>query len=529
MPVLHVIELILGLLAAMAVLAILANRLRLPYPILFVLGGLALALVPGIPQITLAPELVLLLFLPPLLYFAAVFMSPRAVRAYLRQIALLGIGLVIVTTLAVALVAHLAVNRMPWAAAFVLGAIVSPTDPVASRAIAQRLHVPRRIVSLLEGENLFKDATALAIYPAAVTAAVTSQFPVQAVFLTFIGGATGGIIIGLGVGWIAIRIGRHLSDPLLETTVSLLIPFAAWIPAELVGVSGVLAVVSAGMYIGQTRYLELAPATRLQQTAFWDEFTFLLEGLLFILLGLQWPIVLPATADHPFGQLLGYVLIVSLTVVAIRLLWTFGAAYLAGLISRGWRSVVSQPTWRETTIIAWAGMRGALSLALALSLPLTTATGNPLPERELITFVTFGVILITLLLHGFSFPFLIQWLRVAESTEVRDEARAWRMMVQASLARLDQLAAESALPKEIVEPLRSRLRHQLQDLTGEVSEPHRQLDAVARQLEQEVLAVERQEAIRLRNQGLISDEVLLQVERDLDLEELRLRSEMLPP
>ncbi len=523
------IELILGLLAVMTALAFVAHRFGIPYPVLFVLGGLALGLTPGIPHISLAPDLVLLLFLPPLLYSAGVFMSPRAVRVHFRPIALLAVGLVVVTTAVVAVVAHLIIDDLTWAAAFVLGAIIAPIDSAATLAILERIHVPHRIVTILEGESLFNDASALVIYRVAVAAVVTGQFPVQQVFLTFMGGATGGIVIGLGVGWFATWIQRHLSDPLVEITASLLIPFAAWIPAELSGTSGVLAVVTAGMYVGQKRYSQLSPATRLRTFYFWEVLTFVLEGLLFILIGFQIPILLVATADLPIPQILGYVIIVTFAAIIVRIIWTFGTTHLPMKLNRGWHQQEPYPLWRETAIVSWVGMRGALSFALALALPTVTISGEGFPSRELIIFVTFGVILATLLFHGLTLPVLIRRLRVAEIAEAREETHeemaALRKMIEAALARVDEVATQPATPREALEKVRSQLLHQLSDLSGEVSQQHRDQDIAVRQLEIEALAAERREAARLYDQGVITDEVLNRIKRYLDLEELRLHEE----
>ncbi len=523
------IELLLGLLAIMTALAYVARKLRIPYPVLFVLGGLALGLTPGIPHITLSPDLVLLLFLPPLLYSAGVFMSPRAIRVHFRPIALLAVGLVVATTAAVAVVAHLAIESLSWATAFVLGAIIAPIDSAATLAILERIHVPHRIVTILEGESLFNDATALVIYRVAVAAVVTGQFPIQQVFLTFMGGATGGIVIGLGVGWLAAWIQRHLSDPLVEITASLLIPFAAWIPAELSGTSGVLAVVTAGMYVGQTRYSQLPPALRLRTFYFWEVLTFVLEGLLFILIGFQLPILVAATAALPIPKIVSYTTIITLATIIVRIIWTFGTAYLPWTFRHSRNQQEPEPSWREAAIVSWTGMRGALSFVLALALPATTMTGENFPARELIIFVTFGVILMTLLLHGLTLSALIRWLRVAEIAEAREEAQeemiALRKLVEAALARINELAAQPTTPRVAVETVRSQLRHQLRDLSDELSQQHLAEDMAVRQLELEALAAERREAARLYDQGVISDEVLNRIKQHLDLEELRLHEE----
>ena len=368
-----VAEIFVGLLLAVAVLALLARKLHIPYPILFVIGGLLLGLIPKLPKVRLDPELVFLFFLPPLLFPAALFTSWRDFRVNLRPISLLAIGLVLFTTVAVALLAHYFMG-LPLAAGFVLGAIISPPDAIAATAIADRLKVPRRIVTILEGESLVNDATALVAYRFAVVAVVTGSFSLAHASGQFFIVGIGGILIGLAIGWLAEQFHKRVDDAPIEITVSLLTPFAAYLAAERLGVSGVLAVVTAGLYLGWRMPELLTFKTRLQGGPVWEMVEFLLNGFVFILIGLQLPEVLRALSGNaiPIPRLVWYALLISLAVILIRILWVFPATYLPRLIFKKLCKHDPYPKWQHVTIVAWTGMRGVVSLAAALALPLTT-------------------------------------------------------------------------------------------------------------------------------------------------------------
>src|SRR4051812_10166481 len=391
---LQTIEEILGILAAVAALALLSRKLPIPYPIILVLGGLALALIPGLPRVPLNPELVFLFFLPPLLYPAAIFTSWRDFHANLRPISLLAVGLVLFTTTAVGYLAHYFIEGFPLAAGFVLGAIISPPDAIAATAIAGRLRVPRRIVTVLEGESLLNDATALVAFRFAVAAVSTGAFSLTHATAQFFYVGIGGILVGLAIGWISARIMKPIDDPPIEITLSLLTPFAAYLPAEQLHVSGVLAVVTAGLYHGW-RLPELTSSrTRLQAGPVWEMIEFLLNGFIFLLIGLQLPEVLRRLAAHRLSQLLWYAAEISIAVIVVRILWVFPATYLPRLLFTSLRQRDPYPSWRNVAIVAWTGMRGVVSLAAALALPLTLENGRPFPGRDLILFLTFVVILV---------------------------------------------------------------------------------------------------------------------------------------
>jgi monovalent cation/hydrogen antiporter len=524
---------VLGLLAAVAGLVMLSNRLGVPYPVFLVLGGLALGLVPIVPEIGLPPDLVLLIFLPPLLYSAAFFSSPRDLKANLRPIASLSIGLVLLTTITVALVAHLLVG-LPWAAAFVLGAIVSPTDPVAATAIAGRLGAPRRIVTILEGESLINDGTALVLYSVAVSAVVTGTFSLPHAVLEFVLYGVGGTAIGLVVGWVITRVRRWIGDPLVEITVTLLTPYAAYIPAEELGVSGVLATVATGLYLGWRNPETTAPRNRLQLFGLWDVLPFLLNSVLFILIGLQLPNILESiSGEYSMMSVVLYAALVSLAVIGTRLLWTFPATYLPRYLSRSIRERNPSPPWQQVAAVAYTGMRGAISLAAALAIPLTVQNGASFPGRDQIIFLTFCVILVTLVVQGMSLPLLIRRLGLAgaEGEEEREETEARLRAAEAALARLDELADEARVREDTTTRMRDlyeyrrrrfAARHSEQTESGEEDDGYEERSLAYQRFRRELLGAERAELLRLRSEGRISDEVRRRVERDLDLEEARL-------
>ena len=388
------LELILALLVAVVVLATIAPSLHVPAPVLLVLGGLLLALLPQVPDIVLAPDLAFVLFLPPLLYSAAFDTSIRDLRAHVRPILSLAIGLVLATTVVVAAVVHALLPDLGWPLAFAFGAIVSPPDAVAAVAVFRGLGVPRRIVTVLEGESLFNDATALVTYQMALAAAVTASFSVGEASMRFVIVGLGGLVIGVAVGYVVAWLMRVLSDPAVEIAVSLLTPFGAYIVAETLHVSGVLATVAAGLCAGWWAPSFMAPETRLRSRAVWDMVTFLLNGVVFILIGLQLLRILPALATRSLGALIGLGLLISLAAIVVRFGWVFGEGLLHDLFEhlprgRGGTATfhrdedsVAEP--RERTVVAWAGMRAVVSLATALALPARDARAGPPPVLDLL-------------------------------------------------------------------------------------------------------------------------------------------------
>ena len=518
---------LLALLVAGITLIVLAQAVRVPYPILLVLGGLALGVIPGMPEIELPPDLVLVAVLPPLLYGAAFFTSLREFRANLKPIVLLAIGLVLLTMLLVAFVAHAIIPGISWPVAFVLGAIVSPTDPTAATAIAQRLGLPRRLVGLIEGESLINDGTALVAYRYAVLAVVTGSFSLPSASGRFVLGVAGGIAVGVAVGFVIRQVRRRLDNPPVEITISILSGYMAYLPAQALGVSGVLAAVSAGIYLGW-HTLELTSArTRLQGVAVWEILFFVLNGLLFALVGLQLPVILDALSGRSADRLLFEAVVVTSVVIAARFLWIFPATYLPRLRRREVLDGAADAPWKGATLVAWSGMRGAVSLAAALALPLTTDAGAPFPDRELIIFLTFSVILGTLVLQGLTLPALIRVLRLEEDgLEDKEEAKARIHAAEAALARLDELVEEDWVREDTAERVRGMFNFRRErfrsryDPEADGALEDRSLSY--QRLLRELLEAERQAVLELQRSGRIDDDVLRRVVRDLDLEEARL-------
>jgi CPA1 family monovalent cation:H+ antiporter len=526
----HLEVFIVVLFVSVAGLNVLARWLSVPYPIPLVLGGLVLGLMPGMPEIELDPDLVLLIFLPPLLYSAAFFSDLRALRGQARGISLTAIGLVLATLGAVAVVAH-AVMDLSWPVAFALGAIVSPTDPVAATAIMRRLGVPRRLVNLIEGESLVNDASALVAYRVAVAAALGGSFSLLDASLEFAGAAAGGVAIGFAVGFVVGEIRRRIEDTPTELTISLLTAYAAFIPAEELGLSGVLAAVTCGLYLGW-RAPEIASArTRLEGFALWSILIFLLNAILFILIGLQLPVVMDGLEGRGAAEALGYAGLVCATVIGMRFLWLFTMPYLIRMLDRRPQQRERRVDARQRIVVGWSGLRGAVSLAAALALPLETDAGAPFPDRDLILFVTFALILVTIVGQGLTLPALIRRLGIEgdAAEEDAEEVRARLVASKAALVRLDEIEGDDGWAvnedtlrrtRALYEFRRRRFKAQagmIEDEDG-IEDRSRAYQLLLRDL----YAAQRRALVELRNSGTISNDVMHRVERDLDLEETRL-------
>jgi Na+/H+ antiporter len=513
------IELVLGLLVVTIALAYIARRIGVAYPILLVLGGLALGFLPGLPQIELEPDVVFLLLLPPILFGAGYSTPIRDFKANLRPIALLAIGLVLFTTAAVGIVANALVPELGIAAALALGAIVAPPDAVAATSIFQRLHVPRRIVTILEGESLINDASALIAYRFAVSAALGALFIPLDAGLAFVFASVVGVIVGLVVGVVVTEFWRRTSDPTLEIMVSLVAPFAAYLPAETIGASGVLATVVAGLIAGRRAARALSPSARLMGRGVWDIVIFLINGFAFILIGLQLPGILDHLAPRTAPELLMMGAAVALTAIVARIVWVFPATYLPRRFSARIRARDPYPPPNAVFVVSWAGMRGAVSLAAALALP------RDVPERELLIFLTFCVIVATLVGQGLSLPWLIRRLGVvAGSATETEETTARLAAVDAAMTRLNGLADEFPGHLELVEQLRARFSHEIGHVPGSSEGPRDESELELlehHEIRNAVLMAEREAVIQLRDAGVIGDEVLRRIERDLDLEALR--------
>jgi Na+/H+ antiporter len=523
---LYRLEAVVLLLGAVLLLMAVARRLLVPYPIFLVLGGLILGFVPGVPAVRLDPELVFLIFLPPILWSAAYFTSFRDFQANLRPITLLAVGLVVATTAAVAAVGHAIVPGLPWPAAFALGAIVSPPDAVAATAIARRLRIPHRVVTILEGESLVNDAAALVLYRAAVAATVTGAFVARETLGQFVLAAAGGVAIGLAIGLLTREALHHSEDSLVETAITLLAPYAAWIAAERMHASAVLACVAGGLYVRRGFSAAVPPTTRIQSRAVWELLVFVLNGVIFVLIGLQLRAIRDEGLIEDPARLVVYGAVISAVAIAIRLLWVPLAAVIPRLVSPALRRRDPLPPWPSIFLVAWTGMRGIVSLAAALALPLTTAAGTPFPARDEIVVLTFAVILATLVLQGLTLGPLIRWLRLADDgTLEAEEVHARQEAARAVLARLDELAQGPEASREDIGQMQTLYTQRVQRASsidpGAGAEAAR-AQAARRRLRHETLSAERRALIALRDQGVISDDVLHRLEQELDIEAIRI-------
>jgi CPA1 family monovalent cation:H+ antiporter len=522
------IQTLLLLLAVLATVAIVAQRLRLAPSILLVIAGIALALTPGLPRIELAPQLVLLVLLPPLIYSAGVAMSWREFCFNLRPITLLAFGCVVFTTGAVAAAMHFLLG-WPWATAFLLGAIVAPPDVVAPLAIARRLGLPRRLLVILEGEGLANDATALILYRFAVAAIATGAFSLERAVGTFALIVVGEIVFGIGVGWLSLRLRRWVENPRVEITLSVMTPYLAyWVPEHLGG-SGVLATVAAGLYVSWNGPRMISASTRLQGVFFWDLIIYLIEGFVFLLTGLQARVLIEKAQDFPVGELVLATAITAAIVIVARFVWVFPATYVPRWLSPSLARRDPSPPWQWTFALSFTGVRGVVSLAAALAIPLTIANGASFPNRDLILFATFGVIIVTLVGQGLMLPTVIRWLGlsnvgVAERRHEHEaELTARRDAIDAARQHLERLAGERSLNQAVVDLINARHDQRLRFVPAD-------LDAAAlamrtnNDLRLELLAAEREFLYELLRQGRITDESRRRLERELDLEEATILS-----
>ena len=548
------LELVLLLLAVSAGLRIIATRLALPYAAMLVIGGLLLVFIPNLPRVELAPDVLFLIFVPPLLYWGAVSFPLRDLRRELGPILRLAILMVLVSTAAVAVLAHYMDPAFTWAAAFTLGAIVSPPDPVAVISLMRTpsLRAPRPIESILEGEGLLNDATALVAYRIAVAAAVTGTFSPLRASWQFLLAAIGGLAIGLAVGFVTARFHRLMrSVPVAENTVSLLTPFAAYLPADLVGASGVVAVVACGMYLARHLSDAGSPETRLQNQSMWLVVTFLLESLVFILVGLELPYVMRSLGGFPLTELFKEAALVCACVIIVRMIWVIPSTYIGRSVGAWLRGEKTEyPSWRWILFIGWAGIRGGDSLVIALALPLTTMAGTPFPARGRIIFITFSVIFVTLVAQSPTLAPIARWLGIQSDGRggEGEEAHARLSATEAGLAVLaSPQFADSPYP-EIPRYLRQRHRQrarrwatiesrrkhhgpndsQHEHLVAAPSHDDGQLDdrraAEYRRIRSAMIDAERNTLRDLRDRDVIGDDVMRRVLRDLDLETVLLDS-----
>ncbi|HUR87467.1 MAG TPA: Na+/H+ antiporter [Ramlibacter sp.] len=513
------IELLLLLLLSAVALGWVARHFQFPYPIALVAGGVALGLVPQLPKHGFDPQLVLVIVLPPILYQAALLTSWTDFKANLRPIGLLAIGLVTATTLAVGATLKLLVPEVPWAAAFVLGAIVSPPDAVAATAILSRLSIPRRIVTILEGESLVNDASGLVLYKFAVAAVLTGTFSLMEATLQFVAVSAGGIAIGVVLAFIYIEVHKRLGDPFIEVLTVLTIPYAAYLAAESIHTSGVLSVVAAGLVRGRYAPEIVTANMRIMARSVWNILVFLMNSLVFILIGLELRSVLENLGRYPHLQLAAIAFAVTTAAVVVR----FGWVYAVGRIPGGFGSATGgAPRTSELTIMGWCGMRGIVSLAAALALPLALPGGEPFPFRDLIIFTTFVVIVATLIGQGLTLAPVIRRLKVGTKWRLRDEqVRVRGAMSSAALAAIDQLAAEGRVPAEWAQPLRTEVSERIAVAAAQGRQLTPKLEWI-NGLRHAVIKAERAELIRLWRENQIGDEVMHHMMEQLDYEQARL-------
>lgn len=523
----HAVELIfLLLLFFVVVFGVLARKLQIPYPIVLVIGGLLLSFVPGIPRISLNPDIVFFVVLPPLLYSAAWLTSWRDFSHNLVSILLLAFGLVVFTVVGVSYASRWFLPGFDWRMGLVLGAVVAPTDAIAAASIASRIGLPKRIVDVLDGESLLNDATALLALEFGIALLMGAQPPTLASGVGRLGFlVVVGLLVGLAVGEIVHWIEHRIDDGPIEIALSILTPYAAYLGADALHASGVFAVVACGLYLSRKSSHFFSPTVRLQAWAVWEALTFILNGLVFVLIGLQLPYILDGIHSHNRKELVLYGAAFSGLLILLRLVWVYPGTYLAYFIRR---KLLKQheptPTGRKIFVVGWTGMRGVISLAAAIALPQVLANGEIFAQRNMIIFLTFSVILVTLVLQGLTLPPVIRKLGLAgagDGGESPEEIQARRLMLEAALARLQDAQGDGEA-NEVYEELATHYRRRLNALeqrTDQGSLPDVMRYAA---LSRDLLRVERQTAVRLRNQRRISDELLRELERELDLSETRL-------
>jgi CPA1 family monovalent cation:H+ antiporter len=523
------IQTLVLLLVVIAAVGVAARRLNLPPSILLVVTGVALALVPGLPTVRLAPDLVLLLVLPPIVYSSGVAMSWHEFRFNLRPISLLAVGCVAFTTITAAAATHWLLG-LSWPVAFVLGAIVSPPDAVAPLAIARRMKLPRRILVVLEGEGLANDATALILYRFAIAAVSAGAFSLGKAAAMFAAIVAAEIVWGIGVGWLMLRLRRWVRDPQIEMLLSILTPFVAFWPPAHLGGSGVLATVTVGLYVSWNGQNFISAATRLQGIFFWDVLMYLVDGLVFLITGLQARAMTTGFGTRSLSELALSAAVVSVAVILTRFVWVYPATYLPRKLIPAVARRDPSPPWQWAFVISFTGVRGIVSLAAALAIPLETDAGQAFPDRDLVLFLTFSVILVTLVGQGLMLPMVIRALGLAHAgnrehrAELAEELGARQHAIEAALERLDRLAQERRLPQDLVHAFRTkhrqRLRHfeQGHDAADGHSESSRLHDAI----ELELIGAERARINQLYREGALKDEGRRALEHELDLREATL-------
>jgi CPA1 family monovalent cation:H+ antiporter len=516
---LNEVAVVVAILTLAIPLVALAKRANIAYPIVLVLAGLVLGFVPHLPHVTLAPDLVLVIFLPPLLYWESITAPTDVIRANAGQIWVLAIGLVTATTIVVAVVAHAAIPGLIWPMAFVLGAIVAPTDELASAPVLERMRMPRHLVAIVEGESLLNDASSLILYAAALTAATTGAFHFGRDVLNFVFSGVGGIVLGILAGIVAVRGWRWITDTQLQGVISFNLPYIAYILSQRFGLSGVLAVVYAGTYVNRFTPIVITAASRLQISGYWNTVVFLANALLFTLVGLQLhDLARDVLLEYSWPTVLWYAFLVNVAVIGTRFAWLMGQEFIPSI---GAAYEHPDPDWKHALIASWSGLRGSVSLAAALAIPVTIASGAPLAHRHLVIFLTFSVILVTLVGGGLTLPLLIRALGVHEEApeEESEFRRALTAMANAALARIEELVGENKITADAARRFRTRYEHKRDHARGHSQDEYDELDA-----EVLLIAAERTTLVDLRTRGEIDNTVLRSLQRDLDIAAERINS-----
>jgi CPA1 family monovalent cation:H+ antiporter len=518
---------LLALLAAIIALTAIGPKIKLPAPTLMVIAGLAIGLMPGLPSIRLDPDLVFLVFLPPILYAAAWNTWWHDFQRNLTSISLLAFGLVVATMLAVAVVAHAVVPGMPWGVAFLLGAIVSPPDAAAATAICQRLGVSRNIVTVLEGESLVNDAAGLICFRVALTAIVSGTFDPGRAAINLVWVSIAGVAVGLAIGVVVAALHKRIRDPLITTGISMLAPYLAYLPAEKLHVSGVLATVTAGLYVSWKSPAIFSPQARLAAIPFWNLIILIVNGLLFVLIGLNLDTALRAVREYSLTQLAWYALAVSAAAIVIRVIWVFSMARASPLLARlnPWGRRERPLNLASQAVVAWTGMRGMVSLALALSLPITIQSGEPFPMRDLIVLLTFAVIFATLVIQSLTLPPLIRFLGEDVAAEGENEEIVARLIAASTaLSRLEGEGSAASTPASarVRDAYLERVELATNEILQETVSRHHGRAGSEDTHRLRAIHAEREAILRLREQGELSEETFRKIERDLDLEESRL-------
>lgn len=522
--------LIISLLFVVSMLSMLSEKLRISYPIFLVIAGLLISLVPGIPSVSLHPDVVFVIFLPPLLYAAAWNTSWKDFWFFRRPIGLLSIGLVIFTAVAIAFTANAVIPGFSLALGFVLGGIISPPDAVAATSVLQELKVPRRVVTILEGESLVNDASSLIVFRVALATIFTGEFVLWKAGVDFLVVAAMGIVVGIGIALIEYLIHRFLpTTSTIDTAITLLSPFLMYIIAEHFHYSGVLAVVSGGLFLSARSHEVFSYNSRLQTQSVWSTVVFLLNGVVFILIGLQLPGIVAGLGGYSLSDAIWYAVVISLVTIVVRLIWVFPSAYLPRILSKRIREREQRPGWKGVFVVAWSGMRGVVSLAAAFSVPLVVSSGETFPHRNLILFLTFSVILVTLVLQGLSLPWLVRVLKieVKENHAIMEESIRLQL-AQVVVEHMETSYAEESATIDAFTRLKERYKRMIENTTRKLEQDEQGHKAPEflpryRKMLLELVAIRRKELSKMRHNREYTDELLRKKEAELDLEEARLR------